>query len=633
MMRSYDPRAHGARHSAAAAAALFSLLLSVYLLCYSGTFSADDEQHLAAAAQTLALTGRLDALPVLGNPRLQGHYYDVDPALPAIGALVYKLAAGTPFGAVQALYFINPIVTALTAVVIFHIGLGWGYSPGLSAAAALLYGLGSMAWPYAGTFFRDPLAALGAALGWLGMERALAAGGWRGRLAWGAAALGGLALGSLAKNIIIPLAPLLALSAGLRGGRGRAGWALGGGLMAAAGLLLLRPETPYLFRSSAAYWPWLARWLTAIPHDGFLTALAGALLSPGKGLLVFAPFCCLAALSALLNGRATLGRWLPAWAWLLTLAGAQAFFYDSHWTNPQWGPRFLLPGLPMLAAACLPALDWLWARSGRLAGAAWGLALAAGLATQLPGVLIAPPAYSAIVLALDPRAYFGRAIWDPGYSAVAGHWRLLLGGAAWAPALARNLTVQPAGVLALGLAWALGLAAALGLLRRALNGIGPGGLPAGLLASALVLAGPPAALAVFRGDPAYGGDRPDLLAAVAALNARAGPEATVAVRGYLDPLWYCYFNFGRPGRPWAGLPLYSGPANDAPPGDPFHLPALDAQAADAAFFSGRGPYWLAVDAGSPVGTEGFDLETWLRARYRARLALDGPVRVWQLGGP
>ncbi len=613
-----------------AAVAVFTLLFSLYALSYSGTFTADDEQHLAAGAQTLAVTGQLGAMQLYGNPRLQGGFHEVDPALSVLGSLVYRWISGTRLGAVQALFWLTPICTALTGVFVFLLGARQGYDLPLCAYAALAFGAATFAWAYAKTFFRDPLAMLFVAGALLCFEITITKRGalWIQLLHWGllmVLTVGGV----LTKNIVALVVPVFAITALSRSRTdsdhrpSRSKLVAGIAIFTAVCIAFLaRPRTDYLFRSSGDYISWLVEWLRVIPHDGFWSAVAGALISPGKGIIFYAPPLVLAGLGWLLD-------WRKAWPQLLAptlLLGAfviaQSLVYDYRWTNPQWGARYLLPTLPGLAVAILPAANWLrqhWPR-----GVWWilGAVLGAGVITQISGVLIAPPVYSAQVNRIDPAAFFGLAIWDPYYSAIAGHWRLILSGTPWSLAWVRLFPINPVSVVILvaGLLAALVLSAV--FLRLACIGCLSIRTTLGAFGLALlsVLAIPYVLLTVYRSDPAYFADRTEFASAVDLLNKSVGPSDVVAVRGYLDPFWLYYFNFGRPRGVWYGLPTVDSPANDTQPGDPFYLPGIDADAANMTLFeSAPAKYrqlWFVTDLNMPVGTEGMNVEGWLREHYR-----------------
>jgi hypothetical protein len=103
------------------------------------------------------------------------------------------------------------------------------------------------------------------------------------------------------------------------------------------------------------------------------TGLYGLLLSPGAGLLVYVP---LLIFSAALFPR-FYRRARPEALLLLSLLLLRLLFYArwSFWDGRDWGPRFLVPLLPLLLLplVVLPARRWIRAAALALAGA--GLAI------------------------------------------------------------------------------------------------------------------------------------------------------------------------------------------------------------------------------------------------------------------
>jgi hypothetical protein len=55
---------------------------------------------------------------------------------------------------------LNPILTALTCVVLYKLSRSFGFSERIAIALACLYGLGTIAWQYSKNFDREPLLAL-----------------------------------------------------------------------------------------------------------------------------------------------------------------------------------------------------------------------------------------------------------------------------------------------------------------------------------------------------------------------------------------------------------------------------------------------------------------------------------------
>lgn len=134
----------------------------------------------------------------------------------------------------------------------------------------------------------------------------------------------------------------------------------------------------------------------------------GLLLSPRTGLLVYAPFVALAPLALpVLRARC------PPIGWILYGAPLLAVVLYGGWfdwpASLAYGPRFLVPVLPMLALAFGLALD----RTRR--GAVIGVALVLlGLLIQLPGALLVHGRIP------EPEAFFA-----PTFVAA---WRTLLEG-------------------------------------------------------------------------------------------------------------------------------------------------------------------------------------------------------------
>src|SRR5919199_4198030 len=127
---------------------------------------------------------RAPCLIIGSNPAPGGHSYSRYGPLQSLAATplyaLGRLVAGddpvarwftTRFFAV----LLNALVTAATATVLYGLARSLGYGPRIALATALLYGLGSQAWPRAKTFFAEPLTTLlllGAVACWWQLERA-----------------------------------------------------------------------------------------------------------------------------------------------------------------------------------------------------------------------------------------------------------------------------------------------------------------------------------------------------------------------------------------------------------------------------------------------------------------------------
>jgi hypothetical protein len=375
------------------------------------TLQGPDGRHYSKNAAGQAVL----ALPLVAAGRTVA---TIAPVAPARKPMVTRAVAST----------LNAIVTAalLTAFYLAARALDTGARPAF--AATVLLGFTTPVWPYAKSFMAEPLQSLGLLLALAGAARARAGEAGRERLA----ALGAFVAVS-AKLSMLPLA--LACLVPLAPWRGRgSGRGLAIGLAGVAAALaghalynLARFGTP--FESGYGAQATAAAYTTPL-----LVGLYGLLLSSGKGLAWFAPALWLAPRGvrrALARGRergapqrAVLAGAALAWA-----GGLLLYARFQHWAGDgSFGPRYLVPLLPLAFLAVGFALDGL-SRAGRRL--AWGLAIA-GLIVQLGGVAIYFGAQMReagdypYTRPLDDPRFMESSHFNPRYSPIAGHWGMLL---------------------------------------------------------------------------------------------------------------------------------------------------------------------------------------------------------------
>lgn len=285
--------------------------------------------------------------------------------------------------------------------------------PGLSPLWAPAFLAGTYLWPYAAESFLEPWS--GGLLA-LGAERVLA----EGRRPGAQGAVGGLlwGLGACLKPVLWVTAPVLLLAAAFEERRragGRRGLALGAaaGLAAAVLVLLVANVTATGSPLDVGY----GRQSLLFGTD-VLPGLLGLTVSPGRGLLLFAPVVIASVFAArrLPAPAAFVCLGAPA---LLVLVVSRWHFWDG---STCWGPRLVLGALPLLAA---PAV---------LRPRAAVPLLAAGTLLNLPGVLAASGAWISYAERLTPPA---GAAWPrhgservstvPALSPLYGHAWLVLG--------------------------------------------------------------------------------------------------------------------------------------------------------------------------------------------------------------
>ncbi len=355
----------------------------------------------------------------------------------ALGLGPERRALAVRFGA----SFFNALVTAVLLGAFYVGARALGAGAGAALAGALLLGFTTPTWIYAKSFMAEPLQALGLLL--VVVAAALlpsATARARGRLGR-LAGLGAL-LAVSAKLTMLPLAlaclvpmigappgawvgPGLGLALALAG-HAAYGWARFGSPL----------ETGYGAQASPA------AFTTPV-----LVGLYGLLLSSGKGLAWFAPALWLApggwrtatrrshALRAAVPGRRR-ARWSEltpagraAWGALaLWVVGLAMYCRFQHWGGDgSFGPRYLVPLLPpafLLVAFALHGA----ARAVRRAALVLGLA---GLFVTLGGVGIYFGAqmreagdYPYTLPLEDPR-FMSDSHFNPRFSPIAGHWRML----------------------------------------------------------------------------------------------------------------------------------------------------------------------------------------------------------------
>lgn len=547
---------------------VFTSLLGVYTLTYSGFPASDDEHLFISAAQNLAVHGELEAPQLAGNDRIKGNFSGVEAFHPLIAAPVFKLLRTTPFGSVQGLYLLPPFYTALTAALLLLIIHSHGYNLSTAALSVLIFGFTTIAWPYSQTFFREPLAMLLLTAGWLAFQKANKSGLSPGRRVLNGAAFLLLYLGVLLTKVIL----LATLPAFLylfllpikpeKDTKFQFPWRRLGALFLAVLMLILliwglREFFPPKISTRLSLNFFIRRWghRDVLRFNELPAAAMGMLFSPAKGLFVYNPVLWLLPLPLFTSGQKQRREMYFA---LLALAGvllAQGSIYGARWWNTTWGTRALLPVLPILMGAFIPPLVKIITR---WRFAVWGLAIA-GVLVQLGGVLTATAVYYRDLYLHKGIPDVALTIWQPAHAPLIEHWRLLLAGEALNPAFTRTYAATPALTTFTIVFIVLSLIISMVLLVRGLFKLGGTNaafdrvaLP--ISAALILVVCPLLMLSAARGDPRYYAGRTDLAAAHQRLLARAQPGDRVLVYAYLNPAWYYFFNFYKGELTWYSLP-------------------------------------------------------------------------------
>lgn len=166
---------------------LIALLVVIYTMSSAGKFHIVDEVSLFAVTESLATRGEIDTNiiawtqwvnspgEVLGAFGPEGEVYSKKGPAPAFIAVPWygtlRLLGQADFtvGMLQSTLLWNGIVTALTAALLWLTAARLGYRERTGMALGLVFGLATIAWPYANHFFGEPLSAFSLLLAFYGI--------------------------------------------------------------------------------------------------------------------------------------------------------------------------------------------------------------------------------------------------------------------------------------------------------------------------------------------------------------------------------------------------------------------------------------------------------------------------------
>lgn len=357
--------------------ALFALLLGAYLAASSFRIETIDTGVRLEVARSLVERSSPDIAPmkmatpfgVIGSfPGRDGRFYSVY-GLGTSLLMIPCALAGRPWDAHLAT-LLNPLASAATCVFLFLIATRCGFSRRSGIRLALLAGLATLMFPQAKFTFEAPIDAFLLTASFL----FLMSGGIAS--AAGAGALLGFAI-LMRPTALLMLPGMLVLLLGVRGERFKR-------------LAFFAASTvPEIALSLWYNWyRWGSPFATGYALTRFqyfevsFRAFVGLVASPGRGFFWYSPILGLA-----FPGFRPFRERAPllARAILVTVATYVTFFsfttiWNGDWT---WGPRHLLPLVPLVALFLLPLLE-----PGRLRRSVAVPLVAASVAVQLIGVTV-----------------------------------------------------------------------------------------------------------------------------------------------------------------------------------------------------------------------------------------------------
>lgn len=407
--------------------------LCVYLASAGGRIVASDEHTMFLLTRSLVEErsfaipegnaergpdGRLYAKAGLGQALASAPFYVLGRATAEL--LPEGLRGFVTRGATSLL---SPVAGALAILALVLVLLEMGLGPRASLALAAVAAFGTPLWVYAKLYLAEALLASALTLELLGVIRLRHRGGA------GAASLAafGLGLALLTKYAIAPVALALFLPAlpPLRRWRALVPAVLVAGSFVAAALLYNHARTGSWWGSGYGRQGTLDAFRTPL-----WVGLYGLVLSSGKGILWFAPVVFLAPAGFVAWWRQE--RALAAGVLLGVISTFLLYAGFEHWAGDgSWGPRYVVPLLPLLVAAVGARLAQPSPARRRLLWALVAVLGVTGAAVQLGGVAIYFGAqmreagdYPYSRSLADPR-FMNESHWNPYFSPILAHWRML----------------------------------------------------------------------------------------------------------------------------------------------------------------------------------------------------------------
>lgn len=407
-----------------------NFLTALYLLSYTGRPISDDEQLYVSATRNISRIGTLSAEQLYGNIRLVGDYHGVEPAYPALASLWLDLFGSMEYGNTQVLYLLPIFFTIISCLMILEISRQMGISIASGITGAMLYGLGTMAWPYTKTFLREPLVGvllLGSWLAYLAFKKR------RGyvRGFWGIVLLVLLNVLVFVKVFYITacFAYLIMFAMDFHDWkqpiRKEIKITFLSALMGIALYIFFTwnvNATNVFYRFSGGLIRDGIYNLRFAPHAYFGEAILGALISPLKGIVFYSPVMILGLLSLLFNWRKKRELFILLVVVLGGLLLFQSLIQDVNWWTPTWGSRFLLPVIPLFVVASLPLIEKML-RIVPVGKFVLGGLFFVSMCIQLPAVLFNSSLFFAETYDYEP-SIFSHLLWNFSQSPILLQWRL-----------------------------------------------------------------------------------------------------------------------------------------------------------------------------------------------------------------
>ena len=379
--------------------ALFLILVGLYSATYNGIPTSGDEFAMFDSMSTFVRHGNflrtIEFNTVLqfqpdGIPALDGKY---EPLQLILAAPLMSIARLIPnVGVVHAVWLFNIFVTALTAVLLYVAGVLQGYSRKSSWLTALLFGIATMAWPYSRWFYREPLVGLFILSSYMIAARIIHT---RTKSRTAPKYLFFLVLGVtaaiLTKQVALLIIPGLLMYLLLQNPkRSNVKTVLILAIVVVVVVLVLGSVLT-LDEGRYRWQAWIEGGLASDRWEWMIESFLGYMVSPSRSIWLYSPILLLGVPGAIMIIRR--GQfWLiagPFTALALFGVGYGAWRTWNWWGGWGWGPRYMLPLVPLLMLWVFPAIAWIVdQRRNLFSYLALAILILVGIGIQLLGIAV-----------------------------------------------------------------------------------------------------------------------------------------------------------------------------------------------------------------------------------------------------
>ncbi len=324
-----------------------SILFFVYTLTFNGKLTSIDELAIYSQSESLVQIKSLST-PQLSFASYHNKVGSLEPMYSVLLAIPYALAHSIPdVSNIHAVMLMPLLLTASTGGLLYLTARMLDYHRGISGTLSFVYGLTTLAWPYALSLYREPLLAFLWTVALYGVLR------WKENQSgvWATVVLATIIFTVQVKVTAAAALPVwilvLLFDARLRD---RAGV-----LYIVSGLAMLSAILAFFIRYDQLS-PLLSTLRNLLPSPETFTGLYGLTLNPSKGIVFFSPIVIVAVV-----GLPRL--WQRSRTAALVCIGTFAsvvYAYSNYsvWHGGWcWGPRFLVPLMPLISLLTTPLLN------------------------------------------------------------------------------------------------------------------------------------------------------------------------------------------------------------------------------------------------------------------------------------